>query len=99
GVHKQWLLKIVSPQMLLNLSQLVFNSYYDHGTLKVLESRKGYAQIQCEKCFGWDENMWNELVGSCETQLELAGAQHVRMRMLEGGHNNEARCKLEAHWI
>ena len=47
---------------------------------------------------GWDENLWNELVGSCESLLTIAGGQHVRSRMVSGGGNGDQEMITEAHW-
>jgi hypothetical protein len=99
GVHKQLFLKLVSPQVLLTMTQRVFGSYYDCGVLRVVESRKGYAHVNCSGCLGWDENMWAELLGSCEMQLELAGARHIRARLLSGGRTGDASAEMEAHWL
>jgi hypothetical protein len=96
AVHKQVMLKIISPQVLLSMSQRVFGAYYDHGSLNVVEATKGYARVECSGCVGWDENMWAELAGSSEMQLELAGAKHIRVRLARKG---EANAEIEAHWI
>ena len=98
GVHKQILAKLISPQVLLGMSQRVFNTYYDTGTIQSEESRRGYARVRCGGCSGWDENMWSELVGSCESLLEIAGAKHVRSHIIEGGGNGDAGIVLEARW-
>jgi hypothetical protein len=99
GVHKQLLAKFLSPQMLLEMGQRVFKTYYDTGQLHVLESRKGFAKIRLTGCVGWDTNMWFEMSGSCEAQLELAGAHHVRMRTLSGGGELDTAAEFEARWV
>jgi hypothetical protein len=99
GVHKQLLAKVVSPQMLLELGHRVFNTYYDTGRLEVIESRRGYAKVRLTGCLGWDANMWSELSGSCEGQLEIAGARHVRLRNLSGAGDTDVDAELEAHWV
>lgn len=98
GVHKQILAKLISPQSLLGMSQRVFNTYYDTGKPTVLESRKGFVHMTFEGCRGWDENMWSELGGSCESLLEIAGAKHVRIRLLSGGGNGDDMAAFEARW-
>ena len=74
GVHKQSLIKLVSPQALLAMSQRVFNTYYDTGRFAIVHSERGHDQARCGNCVGWDANMWMELAGSCESLLEIAGA-------------------------
>lgn len=98
GVHKQLLARLISPQALLAMSQRVFNTYYDTGTIETIESRRGYARVRCSGCTGWDENMWSELVGSCESLLEIAGGRHVRSHVLLGGGNGNDEMILEARW-
>jgi len=63
----------------------------------VLESRRGFIRVSFEGCRGWDENMWSELAGSCESLLEIAGAKHVRLRMLTGGADGP-NAEFDAHW-
>ena len=98
GVHKQIVAKIVSPQMLLGMSQRVFSTYYDTGTFDMIESRRGFAHARASGCFGFDENMWYELAGSCESLLEIAGAKHVRTRLLGGGKDGDDFLEIEARW-
>jgi hypothetical protein len=98
GVHKQILARLISPQALLGMSQRVFNTYYDTGLVQTEDSRRGYARIRCSGCRGWDENMWCELVGSCESLLEIAGARHVRSHVLQGGHDGNDEMTMESRW-
>jgi hypothetical protein len=98
GVYKQLLLKMVSPQALLGLSQRLFKSYFDTGLMEIREGRSGYVHATWTGCQGWDENLWAELAGSCEALLELAGAKHVRLRVIKGGRTGDSDCEMEAHW-
>jgi hypothetical protein len=98
GVHKQILANIVSPQALLGMSQRVFNTYYDTGRLEIVSSEQGHVQARCSNCVGWDHNMWMELIGSCESLLEIAGARRVDMHVLGGALDGSAHALLEARW-
>jgi hypothetical protein len=98
GVHKQIFVKIVSPQVLLGMSQRVFNTYYDTGRFEIVESRRGFVRARCSGCFGWDQNMWSEITGSCESLLEIAGAEHVRLRAVSGALDGDSHAEFEAHW-
>lgn len=97
GVHKQILVRLVSPQALVSMSQRVFNTYYDTGTFASLESRRGFIRARCTGCTGFDENMWSEIAGSCESLLEIAGAKFVRLRIASGGEQTDF-AEFEAHW-
>jgi hypothetical protein len=98
AVYKQVFAKLVSPQALLAMSQRMFNTYYDTGRFEIVESRKGFVHARCRNCLGWDQNMWMELLGSCEALLEIAGAGSVRLRLLAGGTDGESHAELEARW-
>jgi hypothetical protein len=98
GVHKQILAKLISPQSLLGMSQRVFNTYYDTGEFEILESRSGFVHARLWNCIGWDQNMWMELAGSCESLLGIAGAKNVRIRLLAGGNDGDSHADFEAHW-
>lgn len=98
AVYKQLLLKMVSPQALLGLSQRLFKNYFDTGAMHVRESRAGFVRAEWTGCEGWDENLWAELAGSCEVLLEMAGAKHVRLRVIGGGLTGDSRCEMEARW-
>lgn len=98
AVYKQLLLKMVSPQALLGLSQRLFKSYFDTGAMHILESRAGFVRAAWTACEGWDENLWAELSGSCEVLLEMAGAKHVRLRVVSGGTSADSACEMEARW-
>lgn len=99
GVHKQLLAKLISPQALLGMAQRVFNRYYETGDFHIAESRPGFVRACCTGCLGWDENMWSELAGSCESLLEVAGAQHVRLRLTSGGRDGDDDAEFEARWV
>jgi hypothetical protein len=98
SVYKQLFLKMVSPQALLGLSQRLFKNYYDTGEMRIAQSRHGYVHATWTGCEGWDENLWAELAGFCEVLLEMAGAKHVRLRVMKGGRTGDSACEMEAHW-
>jgi hypothetical protein len=98
NIYKQLFARLVSPQMLLSVTQRLFNTYYDTGKLIVTESRSGFAHMQCRSCVGWDENMWQELAGSAEAQLALAGAKNIRLRVIAGARDMDDSADFEARW-
>jgi hypothetical protein len=98
GVHKRFVAWLTSPHTLLSLSQRVFNTYYDTGSLAIVESQSGYVRMKATGCIGWDHNMWSELAGSSESLLEAAGATRVRVYGLSGGQDGDDSHELEAKW-
>lgn len=97
-VHKQLLAKLISPGALLSLSQRFFNNYYDTGKFEIIESQRGFVRARATGCAGWDENMWSEFAGASEALLEIAGAKHVRLRIVSGGSDGDDRAEFEARW-
>ena len=98
GVHKRIVAKLLSPQALFNASQRVFNTYYDTGKAQTLEHSKGYVRARFSGCIGWDANMWAELLGSCQSLLEIAGARDVGAQIVSGGGDSDTMSEFEAHW-
>jgi hypothetical protein len=99
SVYKQLFLKLVSPQLLLSFSARLFNTYYDTGSLTIVESRRGYSLARLQGCVGFDSNMWTEIIGASGSMLEVAGAKEVRMHMRSGGRDGEETMDMEAHWV
>lgn len=97
GVYKA-AFKLLSPQALFGLSARLFSNYFDTGSVSIVESRKGFAHARWTGCAGFDRNLWLETFGSCEMYLELAGATHVRLRVLSGGAAADDHAELQAHW-
>jgi hypothetical protein len=97
GVYKM-IAKLISPETLFSLSQRVFSNYYSVGTVQVVESRHGFTRARWSGCRGFDENMWTELIGSCEQLLEIGGARNVRQHLLSGGGEADESLELSAHW-
>jgi hypothetical protein len=96
GVYKM-IARLISPGTLFSLSQRLFSSYYSVGTV-VVESRQGFTLARWSGCRGFDENMWTEVIGSCEQLLEIGGARNVRQRVLSGGGEADESLELSAHW-
>jgi hypothetical protein len=49
-------------------------------------------------CLGFDGNIRGEVAGSCESLLEIAGAKHVRIRLLAGARDGDSDAEFEARW-
>ena len=99
SVYKQLFLKLVSPQLLLSFSGRLFNTYYDTGSMTIVESRKGYSLARLTGCVGFDGNMWTEILGASAGMLEVAGAKEVRMPTRSGGRDGDEAMEMDAHWV
>ncbi|WP_437677044.1 hypothetical protein [Sorangium sp. So ce131] len=97
GIYKV-LAALISPSALFSLGQRVFSTYYSVGRVQVIQSRRGFTHARWSGCYGFDESMWTEVIGSCEQLLELGGASHVRLRIIAGGGDYADGLELTAHW-
>jgi hypothetical protein len=99
GTYKQWFARMLSPQIMLSLASRLFNTYYDTGRFEVAQAQRGYAHARFSGCVGWDANLWQDLLGSSMSLLEIAGAKEVRLRVKAGGQAGDTGADFEAHWV
>jgi hypothetical protein len=97
GVYRL-LTKVLSPETLFSGAARLFGNYYDTGTVRVIAARPGHAEASWEACTGFDQNMWDEIRGSCMTILELGGARHVRIHTLGGGREGDDFMQARGYW-
>jgi hypothetical protein len=90
--------KLLSPQSIFGLGSRLFSNYYDTGTVVIVESRKGFARARWTNCVGFDQNLWVEVFGAAEMYLELAGANHIRIRVVSGAGPTDSSAEVQAHW-
>ncbi len=97
GIYRIFLL-VVSPEFVISKAPLLFNTYYDTGTMAVTESSKGRAHAKWTGCTGFDHNVWADLQGSCQAGLECAGAHDVVIAVSAGGKDGDTTMEIEARW-
>jgi uncharacterized protein DUF2378 len=89
--------KIGSPEFIIGRAARVFGSYYDTGTMTVVETAPGRAVLDlagfagapqfCERIRGW-----------MERTVELAGATGLRSEHTRCVHRGDDRCRFEGTW-
>lgn len=90
--------RLLRPQSLFSGSMRLFKSYYDTGEVWVVAASSGAAHALWKECHGFDANMWVEVMGSCVAILELGGARHLDMQVVNGGGDADAHLELKATW-
>lgn len=90
--------RLLRPQTLFSGGMRLFRSYYDTGEVWVVAASASGAHALWKGCYGFDENMWVEVMGSCVAILELGGASHLDMRIVNGGGDSDAHLELKATW-
>jgi len=97
GIYRIFLL-VVSPEFVISKAPLLFNTYYDTGTMEVTDATRGRARARWTDCVGFDHNLWLDVQGSCQAGLEAAGARDVVINPLSGAGDGDLRMELEARW-
>jgi hypothetical protein len=97
GVYRVFT-RLLSPQTLFAGAMRLFKSYYDHGQVWVVHARAGAAHAVWRGCEGFDQNMWDEVLGSVTAILELGGAADVRLRIVTGGGDGDSHLETWAYW-
>jgi hypothetical protein len=97
GIYRTFL-RVLSPSFVLSICTRAFGTYYRPGTMKLVESRKGFGRVQLTRCYGFDEDVWNDVIGGCEVTMEMAGAGELRLHLEQGGRDGNTESTLVAWW-
>lgn len=97
GVYK-FVASMFSPETLLKQSPRVWSTYWDGGELLVDEASRGRALARFKRCFGFDRNLWLNVIGATQSSLEVAGAYDVKIEVLSGGDMFDTSMELLATW-
>lgn len=90
--------RVLGPERMLGVSARLFGQYYDTGRAEVLETRRGFADVQWVECRGFGELVLANIVGAAEGMLDVLGAQHVRVRIVAGGSDRDDFVRVTGHW-
>jgi hypothetical protein len=97
GVNRVFLL-VMSPQALIAKAPKVFEQYYTRGMVATPTCRAGSALLVWRGCAGFDRNMWDDMLGSVEALLELAGGRDVHVEIVAGGGDKDEDTDMELTW-
>jgi hypothetical protein len=97
GVNRVFLL-VMSPQALIAKAPRVYEQYYTRGSVTTPTCRAGEALLLWRGCAGFDQNMWDDMLGSVEALLELAGGRDMRVEVLAGGGDKDEDMDMALSW-
>jgi hypothetical protein len=97
GIYRTFV-RVVSPRFVLSFGAQLFSSYARPGSMRVLESRKGFVRVAFEGCEGFSRDLWQDVLGGCEGALVAAGANTVRLRVESGGREGSSSAQCVAWW-
>ena len=66
--------------------------------MRVPMVRDGMAAVEFVGWSGFDQNVWQDIIGSVEGGLEAAGAQSIRIHITAGGRDGDDDLQLEVRW-
>lgn len=93
------ILRFFSPETLLSQSKRVFALFADSGSCKVDETRRGFARLRYDGCNGANQGLWENILGSTETMVELCGGRAVGGKIVDGGRDGDHRMTSEISWV
>ncbi len=90
--------KLGSPEFVIGRASGVFSSYYDTGSVRIVERGPGLAIVELADFDGAGPEFCERLHGWMERILELAGARNVRSAHSSCVHRGGAVCRFEGRW-
>ena len=97
GLYRTFV-KIATPRYVLSIASRIFSTYFRPGEMRVVERRDGYVKVELTQCFGFDANLWDDVMGGCEATLVAAGARSCRVRVLSGGKDGDDFAVATGWW-
>lgn len=91
-------LKALSPETVFSVLPRLWGNYYNTGSLHIVEKGSGFVRAEWRGCTGFDRNMWEEVAGSSEGLLEMAGAKSPQVRFKSGGGDGDVDSDVHATW-
>jgi len=82
--------KFASPEAVIKHYDRVFGLFCESGRVTVEESARGRARMRCSGLEGANRGVWEDVVGSTETLLELCGGYAPSGEILSGGGNTDS---------
>lgn len=97
GVLK-WIVRIVSPSMLLSNADRIWASYAKGGKVHISKDGDRAFVVRYEECGGLTTALWEELMGGTEVVLEIAGVTSPIVERTAGGRTGDRRMALRVRW-
>lgn len=94
----RFLLRLVSPERVLQQSNLIWGLFCDTGSCTVELATRGHAYLRYSGCPQAPYAMWEKLLGTSEELLSLGGAQEATAQRVEGGGGHDTFMFAEVRW-
>ncbi len=97
GIYKI-LVKLGSPEFLVNRAATIVGIYYTPSEIKVVESRKGQGIIQMTKFPDMDRVLEIRILGWMERALEISGAKEPNIKITKSLTAGDPLSEFIATW-
>lgn len=98
GIYKV-VFRALSTETIALQAPRFFKLFYNGGgKVEVLESGKTFARVRYSECWGFDRNVWQDLLGGAEAIFTATGARSLRLRVEEGGGDGDAHMLASIRW-
>ncbi len=75
---------ILTPQFIIKRTPGIWKRYYDGGVVSVT-AQEGAGEASFSACTGFDEPMWQGVIGGTSGVLEACGAKGLEIKIIGGG--------------
>ena len=89
--------RILGPHTSWRHSAKFFRSFYRPGDVEVLDSRSGRARARVSGCSGFDDRVWDDVIGSMLGVIEVSGGRSPAVEILEESEDGSER-ELHFAW-
>ena len=89
--------RILGPHTSWRHSAQFFRSFFRPGTCDVVYARTGQARARLSGCVGFDERVWDDVIGSMLSVVEVSGGKSPRVEQLDRNADDTMR-ELRFTW-
>jgi hypothetical protein len=97
GVYRI-IFRALSTEIMIKQSPRLFRLFYEGGQVDVQDVKSGFARVRYAECFGFDRNLWLDLLGGSESILLASGAKDLRIRVEAGGGDGQEHMQASVVW-
>ncbi len=94
----RFILRFLSPPTLVNQIHRIFGMAVDGGEVTVEENQAGTARIRFDGCPGSNRGIWEDMLGTMESLIELCGGRDCSARVVAGGNDGDTAMTCVLTW-
>ena len=83
---------MLTPQFIIKRTPGIWKRYYDGGVVSV-SAQPGLGEARFSACTGFDEAMWQGVIGGTSGVLEACGAKGLTIAIVDGGIDDHMTIK------